>query len=156
MNIDRVREIQHWFNGDYLLILEDQSRIPSSRSNSSALRTTKSSGANRSPRNGLRMSSWGGLFATLNGPESWLAMCSPSLAITRMHALLLPCSTLALTVSVVENGDGSGTNDCPPSALYRLRTSAGTVTRVVTLMAHGCPLQAIVIAFGFDERTVAS
>jgi two-component system, LytTR family, response regulator len=31
VNIDRVREIQHWFNGDYLLILEDQSRIPSSR-----------------------------------------------------------------------------------------------------------------------------
>jgi two-component system LytT family response regulator len=31
VNLDRVREIQHWFNGDYLLILEDQSRIPSSR-----------------------------------------------------------------------------------------------------------------------------
>ena len=30
-----------------------------------------------------------------------------------------------------------------------------TVTRVVTLMAHGCPLQAIVVAFGVDERTVA-
>jgi hypothetical protein len=29
------------------------------------------------------------------------------------------------------------------------------VTLVVTLLAHGCPLQAIVIAFGFDERTVA-
>jgi IS1 family transposase len=26
---------------------------------------------------------------------------------------------------------------------------------VVTLMAHGCPLQAIVVAFGYDERTVA-
>ena len=42
------------------------------------------------------------------------------------------------------------------TALYRLRTSAETVTRVVTLMAHGCPLQAIDIAFGCDERTVAS
>jgi transposase-like protein len=41
------------------------------------------------------------------------------------------------------------------TALYRLRTSAETVTRVVTLMAHGCPLQAIVVAFGLDERTVA-
>jgi transposase-like protein len=41
------------------------------------------------------------------------------------------------------------------TALYRLRTSAEMVTLVVTLMAHGCPLQAIVIAFGFDERTVA-
>lgn len=42
------------------------------------------------------------------------------------------------------------------TALYRLRTSAETVSLVVTLMAHGCPLQAIVVAFGFDERTVAS
>ena len=27
---------------------------------------------------------------------------------------------------------------------------------IVTLLAHGCPLQAIVAAFGFDERTVAA
>jgi hypothetical protein len=26
---------------------------------------------------------------------------------------------------------------------------------MVTLMAHGCPLQAIVVAFGFDKRTMA-
>jgi transposase-like protein len=39
---------------------------------------------------------------------------------------------------------------------YRLRTAAETVTLVVTLLAHGCPLQAIVAAFGFDERTVAA
>jgi transposase-like protein len=42
------------------------------------------------------------------------------------------------------------------TALYRLRTPAETVALVVTLMTHGCPLQAIVVAFGFDERTVAS
>jgi transposase-like protein/IS1 family transposase len=42
------------------------------------------------------------------------------------------------------------------TAFYRLRTSAETVTLVVTLLAHGCPLQAIVVAFGFDERTVAA
>jgi transposase-like protein/IS1 family transposase len=41
------------------------------------------------------------------------------------------------------------------TALYRLRTAAETVTLVVTLLAHGCPLHAIVAAFGFDERTVA-
>ena len=41
------------------------------------------------------------------------------------------------------------------TALYRLRTSAETVSLVVTLLAHGCPLQAIVVAFGSDERTVA-
>ena len=38
----------------------------------------------------------------------------------------------------------------------RLRTSAETVVIVVPLLAHGCPLQAIVAAFGFDERTVAA
>ncbi len=37
----------------------------------------------------------------------------------------------------------------------RLRTSAETVVLVVTLLAHGCPVQAIVAALGFDERTVA-
>lgn len=39
---------------------------------------------------------------------------------------------------------------------YRVRTAVETVTLVVTLLAHGCPLQAIVAAFGFDERTVAA
>jgi transposase-like protein len=38
---------------------------------------------------------------------------------------------------------------------YRLRTAAETVVRVITLLAHGCPPQAIVAAFGIDERTVA-
>ena len=42
------------------------------------------------------------------------------------------------------------------TAFSRLRTSAETVSLVLTLMAHGCPLQAIVAAFGYDERTVAS
>jgi transposase-like protein len=37
----------------------------------------------------------------------------------------------------------------------RLRTSAETVSLVVTLMAHGCPRQAIVGACGSDERTGA-
>lgn len=41
------------------------------------------------------------------------------------------------------------------TAFYCLRTAAETVSLVVTLMAHGCPLQAIVVAFGYDERTVA-
>jgi transposase-like protein len=41
------------------------------------------------------------------------------------------------------------------TVFYRLRTSAETVVIVVTLLAHGCPVQAIVAAFGFDERTVA-
>jgi transposase-like protein len=37
---------------------------------------------------------------------------------------------------------------------YRLRNSAELVTQVVTLIAHGCPVQAIVAAFHLDERTV--
>ena len=41
------------------------------------------------------------------------------------------------------------------TAFYRLRTAAETVTLVMVLLAHGCPPQAIVAAFGFDERTVA-
>jgi len=41
------------------------------------------------------------------------------------------------------------------TAFSRLRTAAETVSLVVTLLAHGCPLQAIVVAFGYDERTVA-
>ena len=41
------------------------------------------------------------------------------------------------------------------TAFYRLRTATETITLVVTLLAHGCPPQAIVAAFGFDERTVA-
>src|SRR5881628_2304394 len=42
------------------------------------------------------------------------------------------------------------------TVFYRLRTSAETVVLVVTLLAHGCPPQAIVAAFGFEERTIAA
>jgi transposase-like protein len=42
------------------------------------------------------------------------------------------------------------------TVFYRLRTAAETVVIIVTLLAHGCPVQAIVAAFGFDERTVAA
>ena len=39
---------------------------------------------------------------------------------------------------------------------YRLHTAAEVLTVVLTLLCHGCPLQAIVAAFGLDERTVAA
>ena len=39
---------------------------------------------------------------------------------------------------------------------YRLRTDPQIVMWVVILLAYGCPVQAIVAAFGFDERTVKS
>jgi hypothetical protein len=41
------------------------------------------------------------------------------------------------------------------TALHRLRTARAEVVTVVTLLAYGCPVQAIVAAFGLDERTVA-
>jgi hypothetical protein len=40
--------------------------------------------------------------------------------------------------------------------LEGLRTDEKKVELVVTLLAYGCPLQAIVHAFGLDERTVAA
>ena len=39
---------------------------------------------------------------------------------------------------------------------YRLRASLELVKIVVTLLAHGCPLQAIKAAYGLDERTIAN
>jgi transposase-like protein len=41
------------------------------------------------------------------------------------------------------------------TALYRVHKPKELVLTVVTLLAHGCPLQAICAAFGLDERTVA-
>ena len=42
------------------------------------------------------------------------------------------------------------------SPLYGLKTAQWVVVCVVTLLAYGCPVPAIVAAFGLDERTVAS
>ena len=41
------------------------------------------------------------------------------------------------------------------TALYRLHKPKELMFIAITLLAHGCPLQAIVAAFGLDERTVA-
>ena len=40
------------------------------------------------------------------------------------------------------------------TALYRMHKPHEPVATVVTLLAYGCPVQAIVAAFGLDERTV--
>ena len=40
--------------------------------------------------------------------------------------------------------------------LEGLRKPTELIVIVVTLLAYGCPVQAIVKAFGLDERTVAS
>ena len=42
------------------------------------------------------------------------------------------------------------------TVFYRLRHPAVFVTQMITLLAYGCPIAAIVAAFGLDERTVAS
>lgn len=46
----------------------------------------------------------------------------------------------------------SATKDTP---FYRLHHPQSLIVIVVTLLAFGCPVQAIVAAFGLDERTVA-
>jgi hypothetical protein len=44
----------------------------------------------------------------------------------------------------------------PGTVFYRLRTSADLVVLIVTLLAPGCPVQAMVAACGFDGRTVTA
>src|SRR5436305_15103849 len=45
----------------------------------------------------------------------------------------------------------TATMDTP---IYRLRTPVDVVNQVLTLLCQGCPLQAIVAAFCFYERTL--
>ena len=40
------------------------------------------------------------------------------------------------------------------TVFYRLHKCKDVITLILTLLAYGCPLQAVVVAFGFDERTV--
>jgi transposase-like protein len=47
----------------------------------------------------------------------------------------------------------AATRDTP---FYRLKKAHDLVTIVLTLLCHGCPIQAIVAAFGLDERTIAA
>ena len=55
------------------------------------------------------------------------------------------CTTCGQTFAATKN-----------TPFYRLRTAADMVTILLTLLSHGCPTQAIVAAFGVDERTVAA
>jgi len=52
---------------------------------------------------------------------------------------------------------GEGGRTCSATKgtrFYRLKKSVEVIRLVVTFMAHGCPLPAMVVAFGFDERRV--
>lgn len=42
------------------------------------------------------------------------------------------------------------------TSLYRVKKASELFVLVVTLLSHGCPVPAIVVAFGVDERTVKS
>jgi transposase-like protein len=57
----------------------------------------------------------------------------------------LRCATCGKTFAVTKN-----------TPFYRLHKPHDLVATVLTLLAHGCPLQAAVEAFGLDERTVAA
>src|SRR4051794_15037807 len=56
------------------------------------------------------------------------------------------------TSVVGASGPFAATNGTP---FYRLHKPAEVMVLVITLLSHGCPTQAIVAAFGLDERTVA-
>ncbi len=46
--------------------------------------------------------------------------------------------------------------DTTGTLLYRLKQPLGLVLLVLTLLAYGCPIGALVAAFGVDERTIAA
>lgn len=49
---------------------------------------------------------------------------------------------------------GKTFSDSKGTALYRVKTAPAVFVTVNTLLAYGCPVQAVVAAFGLDERTV--
>lgn len=52
------------------------------------------------------------------------------------------------------SGCGKTFSETNGTALYRVKKEADLFILVLTLLVHGCPVQAIVAAFGLDERTV--
>jgi len=54
----------------------------------------------------------------------------------------------------IGHGCGKTFSATKGTVFYRRRHSVEFVTQMITLLAHGCPPQAIVAAFGLDERTV--
>ena len=87
---------------------------------------------------------------TPDSPPIWPAQPEAKQAEETLASIRVSISDSSVRSAVKLSLETKGT------VFYRLRTSADIVTLVVTLIAHGCPLQAIVVAFGYDERTVAA
>jgi len=64
-------------------------------------------------------------------------------------------STVGKTVGTGVDAAGGRFAETVGTPFYRLHKPAGLAVLVITLLCHGCPTQAIVAAFGLDERTVA-
>ena len=86
----------------------------------------------------------------------------PNAATTRSARLAARSGRAPSGCTVGRRGGTSVTCAARPFAatlgtpFYRLRSAADLVTLVLTLLSYGCPTQAIVAAFGLDERTVAA
>ena len=64
-------------------------------------------------------------------------------------------STVGRRSDTSVGGVGGPFAETVDTPFYRLHKPAELVVLVLTLLSHGCPTQAIVAAFGLDERTVA-
>ena len=63
-------------------------------------------------------------------------------------------STVGKINATVAKKCGGTFTETRGTAFYRLRTDHDQVSDMISLMKHGCPLQAIVATYGYDERTV--
>jgi len=64
-------------------------------------------------------------------------------------------STVGRSSGTGVGGAGGPFAETVDTPFYRLHKPAELAVLVLTLLSHGCPTQAIVAAFGLDERTVA-
>src|SRR5215207_4298122 len=64
-------------------------------------------------------------------------------------------STVGRSSGTSVGGVGGPFAETVDTPFYRLHKPAELAVLVLTLLSHGCPTQAIVAAFGLDERTVA-
>jgi hypothetical protein len=64
-------------------------------------------------------------------------------------------STVGRRGGTSAGGAGGPFAETVDTPFYRLHKPAALAVLVLTLLSHGCPTQAIVAAFGLDERTVA-